>query len=146
MAKSFNSIGEALAYIKKQKAEALEEIGRESEKILKEKTNRNLYGSYKPEVYKRTNDMLRMIQILRHNSKEVVVGFKDSGGHTSWKDPNPHVFVAPILEGGGYTWETNGGRKSPTNIIRDSKEEIRDKAPEIVVRVLNSKGIKAYRK
>lgn len=146
MGKSFNSIDEAIAYIKKQKAEALQEIGRESEEILKQKTESNLYGNYSPEVYNRTYDMIRMIQILRHSAKEVVVGFKDSGGHTSWKDPHPHVFVAPILEGGGYTWETNGGRKSPTNIIHDSKEEIRDIAPDIVVRVLNSKGIKAYRK
>lgn len=142
----FNSINEALAYIKRQRAEAIEQIGREAKEIIEQKTESNLYGNYSPEVYDRTYDMMRMIQILRQSTKDIVVGFEDSGGHKSWKSPHPHVFVAPILEGGGYTWESNGGRKSPTNIVKDSREEIREIAPEIVVRVLNSKGIKAYRR
>ena len=146
MAKTFNSIHDALAYIKSQKKLAIQEIGRESKEILQQKTESNLYGNYSPESYERTGDMLRMIQILRQSSSSVTVGFQNSGGHRSWKEPRPNVFVAPILEEGGHTWERSGGRKSPTNIIKDSRQEIEDKAPEIVIRVLKSKGIKAYRR
>lgn len=141
----FNSLGEAIRYIKSQKTQCLSEIGKESEEIIKNTTNKNLYNNYSPVVYSRTYDMLKMIKTSNKTNDSVTVGFQDIGGHRSWKEPHPHVFVAPILEEGGYTWES-GGRKPPTHIIQDSKKEIEEIAPNIVVKVLNSKGIKAHKK
>lgn len=146
MGKQFKSLNEAISYIKKAQAQASIDIGREVEDIVKETTQKNLYDSYSPESYERTYDMLNMIRMTESTTNSVTVAIEDTGGHTSWIKPKPHVFVAPILEEGGHTWERNGGRKAPTRIIEDSTEKSRDIAPEVYIKSMSSKGIKVNKK
>lgn len=146
MGKQFKSLAEAVSYVKSAHSKASVEIGRDVEKIMKETTQRNLYDNYSPEEYDRTYDLLNMIRATDVSSNSVTVAIEDTGGHTSWKKPNPHVYVAPYLEAGGYTWEKGGERKQPTRIIEDTLEESRDEVPNTYIRVMASKGIDVNRK
>lgn len=146
MGKSFKSLGEAISYIKSSQLQASKEIGRDVENLMKETTENNLYGEYTPDRYKRNKDMIDMIRATDVSSDSVTVAIEDTGGHTSWKDPNPHVFVAPILEAGGFTWERNGGRKAPTRIIEDTMKKSRDEVPNTYIKVMASRGIPVRRK
>lgn len=146
MAKQFKSLGEAIKYIKNAQTQASTAIGREVEDIVRETTKENLYESYTPENYKRTYDMLNMIRMTESTMNSVTVAIEDTGGHTSWEKPYPHVYVAPILEEGGYTWERGGRRKPPTKIIEDSVEKAEDVVPETYIKAMASRGIKVNRK
>lgn len=145
MGKQFKSLGEAINYIKNAQTQASTAIGREVEDIVRETTKENLYESYSPESYKRTYDMLNMIRMTESTMNSVTVAIEDTGGHTSWSDGS-HVYVAPILEEGGHTWEKGGGRKPPTRIIEDSMEKAEDVAPETYIKAMASRGIKVNRK
>lgn len=145
MGKTFNNINELVAYVKSQHKHCTKEIGNDSEKIMKEVTQRNLYDRYDPEYYTRTKDMINKIRVVNTSNESVEIQI-EQGGHRSWGKTKRPVYVAPILEEGGFTWEKGGSRKEPTNIIRDSYDEIKRKAPETYIQVMSSKGIKAYRK
>lgn len=146
MAKQFKSIKEAVSYIKSAQRRSSREIGLEVEKVMKETTQKNLYDAYSPEEYERTYDMINMIGITESSVDSVTVAFQDKGGHTSWNDPKPHVYVAPILEEGGHTWERDGGRKAPTNIVEDSYEIARDTVPETYIKSMAVSGIKVKKR
>lgn len=146
MGKQFKSLNEAIKYIKSAQTQASKAIGREVEDIVRDTTKENLYDSYSPESYKRTYDMMNMIRMTESTTDSVTVAIEDTGGHTSWNSPHPHVFVAPILEEGGHTWERDGGRKPPTRIIEDSTEKAEDVAPETYIKAMASRGIKVNRK
>ena len=146
MAKKFKSLNEAINYIKKAQSHASKEIGKEVEDIMKDTTKENLYEAYSPESYKRTYDMLNMINITESTADSVTVAIEDTGGHYSWNSPYPHVFVAPILEEGGHTWEKGGERKPPTRIMEDSLEKTKESAPDVYIKAMASKGIKVNKK
>lgn len=147
MAKQFKSLGEVINYIKKSQTQAIKEIGQELENTVRETTQKNLYDAYSPTSYNpRTYDMLNMIRTTEISSDSVTVAIEDTGGHTSWSEPHPHVFVAPILEEGGHTFHRNGERKPPTRIIEDSVEKAKDTAPETYIKAMAKKGIKVNRK
>lgn len=144
MTKTFKSIAEIEKYIKRQHKLCLSEIGRKGESKMKEITHQNLYNSYSPDEYKRTGDMVNNIRVsnIDNNSVEIEMG---QGGHTSWVDGRG-VYVAPILEEGGHTYERKGSRKAPTNIIDDTMRELEDIAPQTYISVMASKGIKVHKK
>lgn len=144
MPKTFKSIAEVKAYIEKQQKQCLKEIGRKGESKMKENVHRNLYDKYNPSTYTRTGQMASQVRMTKcnNNSVEIEIG---QGGHTSWADGRG-VYVAPILEEGGHTYERNGGRKAPTNIIKDTVKEMEVEAPRTYIAVMASKGIKVHKK
>lgn len=143
MAKTFKSVAEVKAYIQKQHKLCLREIGRKGESTMKEVTHKNLYNQYSPDTYVRTREMASQIRMTNcdNNSVEIEIG---QGGHTSWDGRG--VYVAPILEEGGHTYERGGSRKAPTNIIQDTMKEMEDVAPRTYIGVMASKGIKVHKK
>lgn len=145
MPKTFSSLSEAISYIKKAQKQTSKEIGLELEKIMKETTQRNLYDSYSPSEYSRTGDMLKMIRLTECTSDSVKVEIEDTGGHKSWSSGR-NVYVAPILEEGGHTYEKGGRRKPPTRIIEDSLEEAEKIIPNEYIKSMSSRGIKVNKK
>lgn len=148
MGKQFRNLNDAIRYIKESQSQTSKVIGQELEEVVRETTKENLYDSYSPnpDGYKRTYDMLNMIRMTESSTNSVTVAIEDTGGHTSWSQPHPHVFVAPILEEGGHTFHRGGERKPPTKIIENSVEKAERVVPETYIKTMASKGIKVNRK
>lgn len=138
MSKSFGSLDEMVAYIKKCQEEALLEVGKEMVDIFNEEIETQVYDDYSPSVYKR-NNWLRDSAEIEENSKDFIVAGLNmyAGGWTSLYGSNKGQYFYPMygLESGS-TWGRGG-----TNIMSTVEQRCESEVPKVFKKAMSSMGV-----
>ena len=134
-------------YINKAKADSMKELGECVEEIMKEEIEEQVYNAYKPEYYRRTNELFNSPGITKILDDKVEISWRDNGNWYSvikrarGEQPD-HMYVIHAHEM-GTVW---GRENEPTTLVETSTERAEKEVPEELIRILRSKGIKATRK
>ena len=143
----FKSLNDALKYIEKAKADSMKELGECVEDIMKEEIKEQVYEAYKPEYYRRTNELRDSPKVTKILDDRVEISWQDNGNWYSiikrakGEEPD-HMYVIHGHEM-GKVW---GRMNKPTTLVKTSTERARKETPDELIKILGSKGIKATRK
>ena len=143
----FKSLNDALKYIEKAKADSMKELGECVEDIMKEEIKEQVYEAYKPEYYRRTNELRDSPKVTKILDDRVEISWRDNGHWYSvikrakGEEPD-HMYVIHGHEM-GKVW---GRENEPTTLVETSTERARKETPDELIKILGSKGIKATRK
>ena len=143
----FKSLNDALKYIEKAKADSMKELGECVEDIMKEEIKEQVYEAYKPEYYRRTNELRDSPKVTKILDDRVEISWRDNGNWYSiikrakGEEPD-HMYVIHGHEM-GKVW---GRENEPTTLVETSTERARKETPDELIKILGSKGIKATRK
>ena len=143
----FKSLNDALKYIEKAKADSMKELGECVEDIMKEEIKEQVYEAYKPEYYRRTNELRDSPKVTKILDDRVEISWRDNGNWYSiikrakGEEPD-HMYVIHGHEM-GKVW---GRENEPTTLVETSTERARKETPDELIKFLRSKGIKATRK
>lgn len=129
----FNSLDDAMAYIRSQNAKAMNVVGKEMEDIMKEEVRSQVYNAYSPQEYDRTGDVEKCARVTETSATSVVAEFADEGGWTSVKGGHYNAYEG--LED-GWTW----GR-GETNLMETSESRIESEIPNEYKGTMNSLGV-----
>ena len=143
----FKSLNDALKYIEKAKADSMKELGECVEDIMKEEIKEQVYEAYKPEYYRRTNELRDSPKVTKILDDRVEISWRDNGNWYSIIKRNrneepDHMYVIHGHEM-GKVW---GRENEPTTLVETSTERARKETPDELIKILGSKGIKATRK
>ena len=143
----FKSLKDVENYINKAKADSMKELGECVEEIMKEEIEEQVYNAYKPEYYRRTNELFNSPGITKILDDKVEISWRDNGNWYSvikrarGEKPD-HMYVIHAHEM-GTVW---GRENEPTTLVETSTERAEKEVPEELIKILRSKGIKARRK
>ena len=143
----FKSLKDVEEYINKAKADSMKELGECVEEIMKEEIEEQVYNAYKPEYYRRTNELFNSPGITKILDDKVEISWRDNGNWYSvikrarGEQPD-HMYVIHGNEM-GTVW---GRENEPTTLVETSTERAEKEVPEELIRILRAKGIKARRK
>ena len=143
----FKSLNDALKYIEKAKADSMKELGECVEDIMKEEIKEQVYEAYKPEYYRRTNELRDSPKVTKILDDRVEISWRDNGNWYSIIKRNrneepDHMYVIHGHEM-GKVW---GRMNKPTTLVETSTERAKKEVPEELIRILRSKGIKVIKK
>ena len=145
---NFNSIDEAVNYIKDICANGLDDMADKMKKIMQEEIEEQIYNDHKPEYYTRTNQL--------KNTPETTIGkdtvdveLMDNGDWTSFK--KKHFFPMFAWEvpdkpnrNSSYVYRSktqNGGYYPKTNIVEESYNKCNQEIPIKFKEYLIGKGL-----
>ena len=143
----FKSLNDALKYIEKAKADSMKELGECVEDIMKEEIKEQVYEAYKPEYYRRTNELRDSPKVTKILDDRVEISWRDNGNWYSiikrakGEEPD-HMYVIHGHEM-GKVW---GRMNKPTTLVETGTERAEKEVPEELIKILRSKGIKARKK
>ena len=143
----FKSLKDVENYINKAKADSMKELGECVEEIMKEEIEEQVYNAYKPEYYRRTNELFNSPGITKILDDKVEISWRDNGNWYSvikrarGEQPD-HMYVIHGHEM-GKVW---GRMNKPTTLVETSTERAEKEVPEELIRILRSKGIKVIKK
>ena len=145
----FKSLKDVEEYINKAKADSMKELGECVEEIMKEEIEEQVYNAYKPEYYRRTNELFNSPGITKILDDKVEISWRDNGNWYSVikraKGEQPdHMYVIHGHEM-GKVWG-QGGYRPKTNLVEESTRRVEEEIPDELIRFLHSKGIKAIKK
>lgn len=133
----FNSINEAVNYIKSIAATGMNSMGEEMQDILKSEILLNIYEKYSPTIYDRTGDLEDTPQISEIDWNSVEVEYEDNGDWRSKGGTGDHFFP---LEGfkAGTVWGREGEK---IDVVKDAKSKCENDIPPKFKDYLISKGL-----
>lgn len=139
----FKSLDELVAYTKVKIAASMPEVGEEMKEIMKNEVVKQAYGSFIPNVYERTGDLLDASEIAEITANSVTSEIKDNGGWSSLR--GSHFFPMYGFEGGSV-WTHGSTREEPkfrpkTNIMSESEAKIRTNIPKCFKSKMNELGV-----
>ena len=143
----FKSLKDVENYINKAKADSMKELGECVEEIMKEEIEEQVYNAYKPEYYRRTNELFNSPGITKILDDKVEISWRDNGNWYSvikrarGEKPD-HMYVIHAHEM-GTVW---GRENEPTTLVETSTERAEKEVSEELIRILRSKGIKVIKK
>lgn len=144
MAKTFKSIEELARHIKKNCHSSItKKIGEETENLMKEIIQEEVYDNYDTNIYKRTKDLINATKVTHIEDESVEVAITDTGSWTS-KSTKEHFYAPYGLESGktwgkGYTPEEPKYRPQ-THIQERTDKESEELSVEIYKKEMKKKG------
>lgn len=132
----FHSLSVLKRYVEKASSKALTEVGKEVEKTLKETIQNEVYNSYSPTTYVRTNKLIDNI-VIERNGNNVQVVLKN-GGWYSVITGEPFYALWGLES--GSTW----GRGS-TNVVDAVNEKCSSLIPQTYYKAMRGNGIPIVR-
>ena len=132
----FKSLNDALKYIEKAKADSMKELGECDEDIMKEEIKEQVYEAYKPEYYRRTNELRDSPKVTKILDDRVEISWRDNGNWYSiikrakGEEPD-HMYVIHGHEM-GKVW---GRENEPTTLVETSTERARKETPDELIKI-----------
>lgn len=141
MAKTFSSIEDVSSFIKRKcYQQILNDVGRETEKVMKEVTENQVQGN--------SGDMINCIGETERTNDSITLAWQDNGGWFSLADKTygEHWYAPWSLEN-GYTFEIgkpmfDGYYHEKTTLEKTSADLMRDKSVEIARNILSRNGFR----
>lgn len=143
MAKTFKSIEELTRHIKKNCHSSItKKIGEETETLMKDIIQEEVYDAYDPNTYERTKDLVNATKITHMEDESVEVAITDTG---RWTSIDGSHFYAPYGLESGKTWGKGYTPEEPkyrpqTHIQERTDEESEELSVEIYKKEMKKKG------
>ena len=142
----FKNLKDVENYINKVKADSMRELGECVEDIMKEEIEEQVYDAY-PDNEHRTGQLIESVEITRILDDKVEISWRDNGDWFSIIKRNNHEKPDHMYVIHGHEMGKVWGRMNkPTTLVETSTERAEKEAPEELIKILRSKGIKATRK
>ena len=134
---TFKSLKDVMKYIEKATEDAMPEVGKELEEIMKEEIQTQVYDAYDPSTYERTKQLLNSVETTSVNDSSVEVSWRDNGDWTSYA--GKHMYVIHGLEM-GKTYGRGGYRPS-TDLVGESTRRASNEIPDKYKSEMRNRGI-----
>lgn len=134
---TFNSVNALEKYIKNAVSKSMKDAGDETENIMREEIQTQVYDGYKDNPY-RTGQLMDSIGITKITDDSVEVSWQDNGDWNSLINGN-HMYVIHGLEM-GKTWG-EGGYRPQTNLVETSNERVKTEIPDTIKKSLKGQGV-----
>ena len=134
----FQSLEEAIAYIRMAIEQSLGEVGEDLKEIMIKAIQEDIYNDHTPTMYNRTGQLLNTPQITEHTANNVAAEFLDNG---DWSSVISGAHMFPIEEyQKGNVWAPGGGRYS-ADVMQTALTDVEQEIPEKLIQILRSHGI-----
>lgn len=134
---TFNSISALEKYIKNTVSKSMDDISRETENIMREEVERQVYHTYEPFDYERTYALLDSIKTTEQAKDSVEVSWKNDGGWTSYDGRDMYVIHGLEM---GKTYG-RGGYRPRTNLVEESNRRVKKEIPDVLKDSLRANGV-----
>lgn len=131
---TFKSLEDLMVYVNKATTNSMREVGEELKEVMKDAIDDEVYNSYDPKVYERTEQLKNMVELTDVGNNSAEVRVTHTGGHISYIKGTR--FYVPYGLEDGHTW----GRGA-TDIEGCAMDKAEDRIPEKYKQAMNSRGI-----